>query len=105
MVKNHASLIIRRNMFLRWMTRSDGHGVDFGLWNKISPAWLCIPLDLHTGSTARKLGLLTREQNDWKAVLELTHRLREFDPADPVRYDFALFGLSAFNTATPCGAI
>ncbi len=94
---NRGSAAKRINMFLRWMVRSDRHGVDFGLWNNISPAWLCIPLDLHTGSTARKLGLLTRKQSDWKAVLELTHRLREFDPTDPVKYDFALFGMGIFE--------
>ena len=71
--------------------------MDFGLWKSINPAWLQIPLDLHTGKTARKLGLLTRKQNDWQAVCELTERLREFDPADPVKYDFALFGLGAFE--------
>jgi uncharacterized protein (TIGR02757 family) len=88
-----ATLIIRRNMFLRWMVRKDNHGVDFGIWNKIDPAKLFIPLDLHSGNTARRLGLLTRKINDWKAVDELTILLREFDAADPVKYDFALFGL------------
>jgi len=83
----------RVNMFLRWMIRKDNRGVDFGIWNKIDPALLYIPLDLHSGNTARKLGLLTRKMNDWKAVEELTSVLREFDPADPVKYDFALFGL------------
>jgi len=82
----------RLNMFLRWMVRNDGRGVDFGLWDSIPPSALYIPLDLHSGTTARKLGLLTRKQNDWKSVEELTERLREFDPEDPVRYDFALFG-------------
>jgi uncharacterized protein (TIGR02757 family) len=81
------------NMFLRWMVRKDNFGVDFGIWDKIDPAQLYIPLDLHSGNTARKLGLLTRKMNDWKAVEELTGILREFDPADPVKYDFALFGL------------
>jgi uncharacterized protein (TIGR02757 family) len=81
------------NMFLRWMVRKDNHGVDFGIWRKIDPAVLYIPLDLHSGNTARRLGLLTRRQNDWKAVEELTELLREFDPSDPVKYDFALFGL------------
>lgn len=80
-------------MFLRWMVRSDEHGVDFGIWGKIKPSQLYIPLDLHTGNTARKLGLLSRKQNDWKAVEELTEILRGFDPEDPVKYDFALFGL------------
>jgi uncharacterized protein (TIGR02757 family) len=83
----------RLNMFLRWMVRKDNHGVDFGIWGKIDPAMLYIPLDLHSGNTARRLGLLTRKINDWKAVEELTDILREFDPADPVKYDFALFGL------------
>ena len=83
----------RLNMFLRWMVRKDNHGVDFGIWKKIDPAMLYIPLDLHSGNTARRLGLLTRRMNDWKAVEELTEVLREFDPADPVKYDFALFGL------------
>lgn len=80
------------NMFIRWMVRNDDAGVDFGLWNRISPSLLYIPLDLHAGNTARRLGLLTRKQNDWKAVEELTSVLREFDPEDPVKYDFALFG-------------
>jgi uncharacterized protein (TIGR02757 family) len=83
----------RLNLFLRWMVRDDGRGVDFGLWKNIDPAWLCMPLDVHSGNTARKLGLLSRKQNDWKAVVELTDNLREFDPADPVKYDFALFGM------------
>jgi uncharacterized protein (TIGR02757 family) len=83
----------RINMFLRWMVRRDNRGVDFGIWKRISPSVLYIPLDLHSGNTARKLGLLTRNINDWKAVEELTEVLREFDPADPVKYDFALFGL------------
>lgn len=83
----------RLNMFLRWMVRNDGRGVDFGIWKRIDPAQLYIPLDLHSGNTARKLGLLERKMNDWKSVEELTAVLREFDPADPVKYDFALFGL------------
>ena len=81
------------NMFLRWMVRNDNRGVDFGIWKRIKPSELFIPLDLHSGNTARKLGLLTRKMNDWKAVEELTGNLRGFDPADPVKYDFALFGL------------
>ena len=81
------------NMFLRWMVRKDGRGVDFGIWENIDPSLLYIPLDLHSGNTARELGLLTRKINDWKAVEELTGVLREFDPSDPVKYDFALFGL------------
>ncbi len=83
----------RLNMFLRWMVRDDGRGVDFGLWKSISPSQLYIPLDVHSGRIARMLGLLTRKQNDWKAVEELTFELRKFDPQDPVKYDFALFGL------------
>jgi len=83
----------RLNMFLRWMVRKDSRGVDFGIWNRIDPSLLYIPLDLHSGNTARKLGLLTRTVNDWKSVEELTNILREFDPSDPVKYDFALFGL------------
>ena len=83
----------RLNMFLRWMVRNDKHGVDFGIWKKLEPSMLYIPLDLHSGNTARRLGLLTRKMNDWKAVEELTDILRVFDPADPVKYDFALFGL------------
>jgi uncharacterized protein (TIGR02757 family) len=87
----------RLNMFLRWMVRRDGRGVDFGIWTRIDPSMLYIPLDFHCGNTARKLGLLKRKQNDWKAVEELTSVLREFDPADPVKYDFALFGLGVFE--------
>ncbi len=84
-------------MFLRWMVRNDHRGVDFGLWNKISPSILMCPLDIHSGNVARKLGLLKRKQNDWKAVEELTENLRQFDPKDPVKYDFALFGLGVFE--------
>lgn len=80
------------NMFLRWMVRKDEHGVDFGIWKKVDQSLLCIPLDLHAGNTARSLGLLKRRQNDWKAVEELTSLLRKFDPDDPAKYDFALFG-------------
>jgi uncharacterized protein (TIGR02757 family) len=87
----------RLNMFLRWMVRNDRRGVDFGMWTSISPSLLKIPLDLHTGNTARKLMLLHRRQNDWQAVCELTARLRQFDPADPVKYDFALFSLGAIE--------
>jgi len=85
------------NMFLRWMVRNDSRGVDFGMWKRIDPSMLYIPLDIHSGNTARKLGLLARKMNDWKAVEELTAVLREFDPADPVKYDFALFGLGIFE--------
>jgi uncharacterized protein (TIGR02757 family) len=80
-------------MFLRWMVRNDNHGVDFGIWKKIKASQLYIPLDLHSGNTARKLGLLERKQNDFRAVEELTSVLRLFDSEDPVKYDFALFGL------------
>jgi len=83
----------RLNMFLRWMVRKDDRGVDLGIWKKIDPSLLYIPLDLHSGNTARSLGLLDRKMNDWKAVEELTEVLRSFDPADPAKYDFALFGL------------
>jgi len=83
----------RLNMFLRWMVRNDNRGVDFGMWKCIDPSMLYIPLDIHSGNSARKLGLLKRKMNDWKAVEELTTNLREFDKSDPVKYDFALFGL------------
>ena len=87
----------RLNMFLRWMIRSDQLGVDFGLWKQIPTSALMLPLDVHTGNVARKLGLLTRTQNDWRAVEEITQKLREFDPEDPIKYDFALFGLGVFE--------
>jgi len=87
----------RLNMFLRWMIRSDKADVDFGLWRQIPPSALMLPLDVHTGNVARKLGLLTRTQNDWRAVEEITAKLREFDADDPIKYDFALFGLGVFE--------
>ncbi|MEZ4774270.1 MAG: TIGR02757 family protein [Bacteroidia bacterium] len=87
----------RINMFLRWMVRDDQRGVDFGLWKHISPHQLICPLDVHTGNVARKLGLLTRKQNDWKAAAELTANLRSFCPEDPVKYDFSLFGLGVYE--------
>jgi uncharacterized protein (TIGR02757 family) len=87
----------RINMFLRWMVRSDSNGVDFGIWKSISPAELHLPLDVHTGNVARKLGLITRKQNDWLALSELQEHLIQFDPEDPGKYDFALFGLGAFE--------
>ena len=87
----------RINMFLRWMVRSDNKGVDFGLWKSIFPALLCCPLDVHVGNVARKLGLLERKQNDWKAVEEMTAILRQLDAKDPVKYDFALFGMGVFE--------
>jgi uncharacterized protein (TIGR02757 family) len=87
----------RINMFLRWMVRRDSRGVDFGIWNSLQPSQLYCPLDVHTGNVARKLGLITRKQNDWKALEELMAYLREFDPDDPVKYDFALFGLGIYE--------
>jgi uncharacterized protein (TIGR02757 family) len=87
----------RLNMFLRWMVRNDKAGVDFGLWKSLQPAQLYVPLDVHSGNVARKLGLLQRKQNDWKAVEELTQQLRTYDPNDPVKYDYALFGLGVFE--------
>jgi uncharacterized protein (TIGR02757 family) len=80
-------------MYLRWMVRTDKKGVDFGIWKGISPAQLHLPLDVHTGNVSRQLGLLKRTQNDWQAVEEITAALRQFDEKDPVKYDFALFGL------------
>ncbi|MFK7971016.1 MAG: TIGR02757 family protein [Bacteroidia bacterium] len=87
----------RINMFLRWMVRDDGQGVDFGIWKSIHSRQLMMPLDVHTGNVSRSLGLLTRKQNDWKAVIELTESLREFNAEDPIRFDFSLFGLGAYN--------
>ncbi len=87
----------RINMFLRWMVRKDNAGVDFGIWKNVSPAYLSCPLDVHSGNVARKLGLLTRKQNDARAVLELDSNLRILDPNDPTKYDFALFGLGVFE--------
>ncbi len=93
--KNSASK--RINMFLRWMVRNDRQGVDFGIWKSISPAELYVPLDVHTSKNARELGLITRKQDDWKALEELMLHLRKFDPNDPSKYDFALFGIGAFE--------
>jgi uncharacterized protein (TIGR02757 family) len=87
----------RINMYLRWMIRQDNKGVDLGIWKSISPAALSCPLDVHSGNVARKLGLLTRKQNDGKALAELDLQLRILDSADPVKYDFALFGLGVFE--------
>lgn len=87
----------RLNMFLRWMVRCDTMKVDFGLWKGIPESALMLPLDVHTGNVARKLGLLNRKTNDWKAVEEVTENLRIFDANDPVKYDFALFGLGVFE--------
>lgn len=87
----------RLNMFLRWMCRPATNLVDFGIWNTIAPSELYLPLDVHTANVARKLELLNRKQNDWTALEELMLVLREMDPTDPVKYDFALFGLGAFE--------
>ncbi|MFY0627521.1 MAG: TIGR02757 family protein [Reichenbachiella sp.] len=87
----------RINMFLRWMVRKDKSGVDFGIWNTIQPKELICPLDVHVGRTARKLKLLSRKQDDWKSAKLLTDRLLQFDPKDPVKYDFALFGLGVIE--------
>ena len=87
----------RINMMLRWFCRQDNKGVDLGIWKSISPSLLSCPLDVHSGNVARKLGLLTRKQNDGKALAELDAKLRELDPNDPVKYDFALFGLGVFE--------
>ena len=87
----------RLNMFLRWMVRKDNSGVDFGIWDSIPMSKLSCPLDVHSGNVARKLGLLTRKQNDWKALEELDNNLRKMNATDPVKYDFALFGLGVFE--------
>lgn len=87
----------RINMFLRWMVRNDKTGVDFGIWKSISPSILSCPLDVHSGNVARKLRLLTRKQNDAKSLAELDKNLRKMDKNDPVKYDFALFGLGVFE--------
>jgi len=94
-LKNSAAK--RINMFLRWMVRNNNKGVDFGLWSKHNSAYLSCPLDVHSGNVARKLKLLERKQNDWKALSELDNNLRKFDKKDPVKYDFALFGLGVFE--------
>lgn len=94
-LKNSAAK--RINMFLRWMVRRDPGHVDFGIWQRISPAQLSCPLDVHSGNVARKLNLLSRKQNDAKALRELDASLRRLDPEDPVKYDFALFGLGVFE--------
>ena len=87
----------RINMYLRWMVRKDNKGVDLGIWKSISPTLLSCPLDVHSGNVARKLDLLHRKQNDAKALDELDENLRKLDPNDPVKYDFALFGLGVFE--------
>ena len=94
-LKNSAAK--RINMFLRWMVRDDKAGVDFGIWKTHNPAHLSCPLDVHSGNVARKLKLLLRKQNDWKALSELDENLRKLDKNDPVKYDFALFGLGVFE--------
>jgi uncharacterized protein (TIGR02757 family) len=94
-LKNSAAK--RINMFLRWMVRQDNKGVDFGIWKSLSPSQLSCPLDVHSGNVARKLGLLNRKQNDAKALAELDSELRILDAKDPVKYDFALFGLGVFE--------
>jgi len=94
-LKNSAAK--RINMFLRWMVRNDKNGVDFGIWKSLSPSQLSCPLDVHSGNVARKLCLLTRKQNDAKALHELDTALRQLDANDPVKYDFALFGLGVFE--------
>lgn len=94
-LKNSAAK--RINMFLRWMVRNDNSGVDFGIWQTHTPANLSCPLDVHSGNVARKLKLLNRKQNDWKALSELDKNLRILDKNDPVKYDFALFGLGVFE--------
>ncbi|MDN3669892.1 TIGR02757 family protein [Echinicola jeungdonensis] len=83
----------RINMFLRWMVRSDDNGVDFGIWKKLKPYQLVCPCDLHVDRVARRLGMIQRKQTDWLTAMELTQKLREMDPKDPVKYDFALFGM------------
>lgn len=94
-LKNSAAK--RINMFLRWMVRKDDRGVDFGIWKMVRPSQLICPLDLHSSRVARKLQLLDRKYNDWKAARELTQNLRIIDPTDPVKYDYALFGLGWYE--------
>lgn len=91
----------RINMFLRWMVRPADRGIDLGLWRKIGPSQLHVPLDVHTGRVGRELGLLKRKQDDWKAVIELTEALRQFDPVDPIKYDIALFALGVEGAQRP----
>ena len=88
-------------MFLRWMVRADNKGVDFGIWKSFKTSDLLCPLDLHSGNVARKLGILERKNDDWQAVEELTANLRLFDPVDPVKYDFALFGTGVNEKTLP----
>ena len=88
-------------MFLRWMVRKDNKGVDFGLWKEINTNQLLIPYDVHVERNARKLGLVSRKQRDWKTVVELTENLKKFDASDPVKYDYALFGLGVLEKDNP----
>lgn len=94
---NKGSAAKRINMFLRWMVRDNSTGVDFGIWKDLHPSQLSCPLDVHSGNVARKLKLLKRKQNDAKALMELDEKLRKLDSNDPVKYDFALFGLGVFE--------
>jgi uncharacterized protein (TIGR02757 family) len=87
----------RLNMYLRWMVRKDKNGVDFGLWQHISPSQLVCPVDVHVARVATRLGLISEDKSNWKTALQLTARLREMDPEDPVKYDFALFGLGVIE--------
>lgn len=93
----------RINMYLRWMVRHDNQGVDFGLWRNIRPNQLVCPFDLHVDRISRRLRLIRRKQTDWLTALELTEALRKFDPDDPVKYDFALFGLGVNEFSGPVG--
>jgi len=87
----------RFNLYLRWMVRKDKAGVDLGIWDDVSPSQLMCPLDVHSGRVARRLGILNRRENDWDAVEEVSSSLRIIDPVDPIRFDFALFGLGIFE--------
>jgi uncharacterized protein (TIGR02757 family) len=102
-VEKHVSDVLtgsaakRINMMLRWLVRADNCGVDFGLWKSIPTSALMLPLDVHVGDVSRALGLLQRKQNDWKALEELMTTIRRYDPNDPVKYDYALFGIGVFE--------
>ena len=95
---DYTLIIIRLKMMLRWLIRDDKAGVDFRLWKNISPSILSCALDVHSGNVARKLGLIIRNQNDAKALFELDTSLRTLDPINPVKYDFAIFGLGVFES-------
>jgi uncharacterized protein (TIGR02757 family) len=84
-------------MYLRWMVRKDKNGVDFGIWRKLKPADLICPIDVHVARVAKRFNLLHRKQIDWLAAMELTDYLKKLDPTDPVKYDFALFGLGVME--------